>query len=49
MSEDLNQLRDSIDYLDNEILQALAKRMKLADRVIAAKNGVALGVFIPGF
>ena len=46
MSEDLNQLRSAIDNLDNEILQALAKRMKLSDQVIAAKNGAA--AFRPG-
>ncbi len=46
MSEDLNQLRNAIDSLDDEILQALAKRMKLSDQVIAAKNGVA--AFRPG-
>lgn len=46
MSEDLNQLRDAIDCLDNKILKALAKRMKLSDQVIAAKNGVA--AFRPG-
>ena len=39
MSEDLNQLRDAIDRLDSEILQALAKRMQLSDQVIAAKKG----------
>jgi chorismate mutase len=46
MSEDLNQLRNAIDNLDNEILQALAKRMKLSDQVIAAKNGAV--AFRPG-
>ena len=46
MSENLNQLRSAIDNLDNEILQALAKRMKLSDQVIAAKNGAA--AFRPG-
>lgn len=46
MSEDLNQLRGAIDFLDDKILQALAKRMKLSDRVVAAKNGVA--AFRPG-
>ena len=46
MSEDLDQLRYSIDCLDNEILQTLAKRMELSDRVIAAKNGTA--AFRPG-
>ena len=46
MSEDLNQLRSAIDNLDNEILQALAKRMKLSDQVIAAKNGAV--AFRPG-
>ena len=46
MIEDLSQLRESIDVLDNKILKALAKRMKLSDRVIAAKNG-SLG-FRPG-
>ena len=46
MIEDLSQLRESIDVLDNEILKALAQRMKLSDRVIAAKNGV--GAFRPG-
>ena len=46
MIEDLSQLRESIDVLDNEILKALAQRMKLSDRVIAAKNGVA--AFRPG-
>ncbi len=46
MSEDLNQLRSVIDNLDNEILQALAKRMKLSDQVIAVKNGTA--AFRPG-
>ncbi len=46
MVEDLSQLRESIDVLDDEILKALAKRMKLSDRVIAAKNGVA--AFRPG-
>ena len=39
MIEDLSQLRESIDVLDSEILKALAQRMKLSDRVIAAKNG----------
>jgi chorismate mutase / prephenate dehydratase len=46
MSEDLNQLRNAIDNLDDEILQALAKRMKLSDQVIAAKNGAM--AFRPG-
>ena len=46
MSEDLNQLRNAIDNLDNEILQALAKRMKLSDQVMAAKNGAV--AFRPG-
>ena len=46
MIEDLSQLRESIDVLDSEILHALAQRMKLSDRVIAAKNGVA--AFRPG-
>ena len=46
MIEDLSQLRESIDVLDNEILKALAQRMKLSDQVIAAKNGVA--AFRPG-
>ena len=46
MSEDLNQLRSAIDNLDNEILQVLAKRMKLSDQVIAAKNGAV--AFRPG-
>jgi len=46
MIEDLRHLRKSIDFLDNEILKALAQRMKLSDRVIAAKNGVA--AFRPG-
>ena len=46
MTKDLNQLRSAIDNLDNEILQALAKRMKLSDQVIAAKNGTA--AFRPG-
>ena len=46
MIEDLSQLRESIDVLDNEILKALEQRMKLSDRVIAAKNGVA--AFRPG-
>ena len=46
MIEDLSQLRESIDVLDNEIMKALAKRMKLSDQVIAAKNGVA--AFRPG-
>ena len=46
MIEDLGQLRESIDVLDSEILKALSQRMKLSDRVIAAKNGVA--AFRPG-
>lgn len=46
MNEDLNQLRRDIDCLDNEILQALVKRMKLSDRVISSKNGIA--AFRPG-
>ena len=46
MIEDLSQLRESIDVLDNEILKALAQRMKLSDQVIVAKNGVA--AFRPG-
>ena len=46
MVKDLGQLRESIDVLDNEILKALAKRMKLSGQVIAAKNGVA--AFRPG-
>jgi chorismate mutase/prephenate dehydratase len=46
MSEDLNQLREAIDCLDDEILQALTRRMRLSDQVIAAKNGVA--AFRPG-
>jgi len=46
MSEDLNQLRDAIDRLDSEILQALAKRMQLSDQVIAAKKGAF--AFRPG-
>ena len=46
MSKNLNQLRSDIDCLDDEILQALVKRMKLSDRVISSKNGVA--AFRPG-
>ena len=46
MIEDLSRLRELIDVLDNEILKALAERMKLSDRVIAAKDGVA--AFRPG-
>ena len=46
MTENLSQLRESIDVLDIEILKSLAKRMKLSDHVIAAKNGVA--AFRPG-
>ena len=46
MSEDLSQLRDAIDRLDSEILQALAKRMQLSDQVIAAKKGAF--AFRPG-
>ena len=46
MIEDLTQLRESIDVLDNEILKALARRMELSDRIIAAKNGSA--AFRPG-
>ena len=46
MIEDLSQLRESIDVLDNEILKALARRMELSDRIIAAKNGSA--AFRPG-
>ena len=46
MSKDLNQLRSAIDNLDNEILQALAKRMRLSDQVITAKNGAV--AFRPG-
>ena len=46
MIEDLSQLRESIDDIDNKILKALAQRMKLSDRVITAKNGVA--AFRPG-
>ena len=46
MIEDLSQLRESIDVLDDEILKALAQRMKLSDQVLAAKNGVA--AFRPG-
>ena len=45
-SEDLNQLRSKIDCLDDEILQALVKRMQLSDQVISSKNGVA--AFRPG-
>ena len=45
-SEDLNQLRSEIDCLDDEILQALVKRMQLSDQVISSKNGVA--AFRPG-
>ena len=36
MIEDLSRLRELIDVLDNEILKALAQRMKLSDQVIAA-------------
>ena len=46
MVDDLSQLRESIDVLDDEILKALAQRMKLSDQVVAAKNGVA--AFRPG-
>ena len=46
MVDDLSQLRESIDVLDDEILKALAQRMKLSDRVVAAKNGFA--AFRPG-
>ena len=46
MIEDLSLLRESIDVLDNKILKALAQRMKLSDRVIAAKSGSA--AFRPG-
>ena len=46
MIEDLDQLRESIDVLDNKILKALAQRMKLSDRVITAKKGSA--AFRPG-
>ena len=46
MSKDLDQLREAIDVLDDEILNALTKRMKLSEQVIAAKNGIA--AFRPG-
>ncbi len=46
MSENLTELRDAIDVIDGEILQALAQRMRLSDKVIAAKGGVA--AFRPG-
>ncbi len=46
MSKGLNQLREAIDVLDDEILNALTKRMKLSEQVIAAKNGIA--AFRPG-
>ena len=46
MSEDLGKLRDAIDLIDSEVLAALARRMQLSDKVIAAKGGVA--AFRPG-
>ncbi len=46
MSENLTELRDAIDVLDGEILQALEQRMRLSDKVIAAKGGVS--AFRPG-
>ena len=46
MSEDLGKLRDAIDLIDREVLAALARRMQLSDKVIAAKGGVA--AFRPG-
>jgi len=46
MSEDLSKLRDAIDAIDADILQALSRRMQLSDRVIAAKGGIA--AFRPG-
>ena len=41
MSEDLGKLRDAIDLIDREVLVALARRMQLSDKVIAAKDGMA--------
>ena len=46
MSEELGKLRDAIDLIDREVLEALARRMQLSDKVIAAKGGVA--AFRPG-
>ena len=46
MSEDLGKLRDAIDLIDREVLVALARRMQLSDKVIAAKDGMA--AFRPG-
>lgn len=46
MSKDLGKLRDAIDLIDREVLVALARRMHLSDKVIAAKDGVA--AFRPG-
>ena len=46
MSEDLGKLRDAIDLIDREVLVALARRMQLSDKVIAAKDGTA--AFRPG-
>ena len=46
MSEDLGKLRDAIDQIDREVVVALARRMQLSDKVIAAKDGVA--AFRPG-
>ncbi len=42
MSEDLSKLRDAIDAIDADILQALSRRMQLSDRVIAAKGDRSL-------
>ena len=46
MSDKLHKLRNAIDQIDAEILQLIAHRMTLSDKVIAAKNGET--AFRPG-
>ena len=46
MNDKLHKLRDAIDQIDAEILQLIAHRMTLSDKVIAAKNGET--AFRPG-
>lgn len=45
---DLAQLRAEIDRVDSELVQVLARRQKLVERVVTIKERDNLPAFIPG-
>jgi chorismate mutase len=47
MAPDIPQLRQSIDALDQQILELLAERLRLVMRVGEVKRGLGLDVYDP--